>query len=249
MLAYTYHLDTFSPYIFRITQNFGVHWYGFAYVMAFLCGYLLYAWLAKRGYSQMSPEQVGDFITWAALFGVMLGGRLGYVLFYKFSEYMAKPLDIFKIWDGGMASHGGMLGLILFTLYYARRHKLSWPGIGDNLCVVAPIGLFFGRIANFVNGELYGRATDVGWAWQFPKELLDDSNLQTIATTRLQMPVEEIIERAGSDPQVQRVLHETLTPRHPSQIYEALLEGVVLFCALWILRTKIRSPRGVITGA
>lgn len=247
MLAY--YLDTFSPFILRIGENFGVRWYGFAYVLAFICGYLLYKWLAKRGYSQMPPGNVGDFIMWAAIFGVMLGGRLGYVLFYKFDFYRANPIDIFKLWDGGMASHGGMIGLILFTFYYARRHKYSWPGIGDNLCVVAPIGLFFGRIANFINGELYGRPTDVPWACQFPKELLDDNNLQVVATQRLHMSVEDVIEHARGDSQVRQVLHEILTPRHPSQLYEALLEGVFLFCALWFLRTKMRCPRGVLTGA
>jgi phosphatidylglycerol---prolipoprotein diacylglyceryl transferase len=247
MLAY--YLHTLSPFILKLGENFGVRWYGFAYVMAFICGYWLYTWLAKRGYSEMPAENVGDFITWAALFGVMLGGRLGYVLFYKFKEYMASPLDIFKLWDGGMASHGGMLGLILFTLYYARRHKYSWTGIGDNLCVVAPIGLFFGRIANFINGELYGHPSTVPWAVQFPKELLDDVNLQTLATQRLGLPVSEILERVRSDSQVQQVLREILTPRHPSQLYEAFLEGVVLFCALWFLRMKVRCPRGVLTGA
>ncbi len=246
MLAY--YLDTFSPYIINFGGNFGIHWYGFAYVMAFVCGYVFYVRLAKRGYSQMNTEQIGDFITWAALFGVLLGGRLGYVLFYKFDFYMANPIDILKLWDGGMASHGGMFGLILFTLYYARRHKLSWPGIGDNLCVVAPVGLFFGRVANFVNGELYGRATQVPWAMQFPKELLEDANLREQAVSRLDMSVEAIFDRMGNDPKVRDVLHQILTPRHPSQLYEALLEGVFLFTVLWLLRTKTRCPRGVLTG-
>ncbi len=246
---FAYYLHNLSPFIFKFGEGFGVRWYGFAYVMAFVCGYWLYTWLAKRGYSEMPAENVGDFITWAALFGVMLGGRLGYVLFYKFSDYAAHPLDIFKLWDGGMASHGGMLGLILFTLYYARRHKFSWTGIGDNLCVVAPIGLFFGRCANFINGELYGHPSHVPWAVQFPKELLEDGNLQTLVTERLGMPVETIIVQAKTDPQIQDVLREMLTPRHPSQLYEAFLEGIVLFCALWFLRTKVRSPRGVLTGA
>ena len=167
MLAY--YLHNLSPFIFQFSENVGVRWYGFAYVMAFVCGYWLYTWLAKRGYSEMPQQNVGDFITWAALFGVMLGGRVGYILFYKFSFYKDNPIEIFKLWDGGMASHGGMLGLILFTLYYARRHKYSWTGIGDNLCVVAPIGLFFGRCANFINGELYGHPSHAPWAVQFPK--------------------------------------------------------------------------------
>ncbi len=169
-----YYLHDLDPFIFHLTENLGPRWYGMAYVLSFVCGYALLHWLAKRRYADLQPAQVGDFITWAALFGVMLGGRLGYVLFYK-PEMLREPLSIFKVWEGGMASHGGIIGLVLFTLYYARRHKLSWTNLGDNLVVVAPIGLFFGRCANFINGELYGRAASVPWAMQFPKELLDAS--------------------------------------------------------------------------
>jgi len=248
MLAF--YLHTLSPFIVRFGSNFGVRWYGCAYVMAFVCGYFLYRWLAQRGYSEMPPDHVGDFITWAALFGVMLGGRLGYVFFYKFNEYAAHPLDIFKLWDGGMSSHGGMLGLILFTLYYARRHHFSWTGIGDNLCVVAPIGLFFGRCANFINGELYGHPSTVPWAMLFPKELYDLQDTSDFyARFGANANIDSIIDQSRHDPAVQEALRGLLTPRHPSQIYEALLEGVVLFCCLWFLRTKVRSPRGVLTGA
>jgi phosphatidylglycerol:prolipoprotein diacylglycerol transferase len=244
MLAF--YLHTLSPFILEFRNGVGLRWYGFAYVMAFVCGYWLYKKLARDGYTDMPEESVGDFITWAALFGVLLGGRLGYVLFYKFGEYAAHPLDIFKLWDGGMASHGGMLGLILFTLYYARRHQLSWTGIGDNLCVVAPIGLFFGRCANFINGELYGHPSRVPWAVQFPKELYE---MQDAGKIDAGMNIDALVEQSRHDPHVQEFLRGVLTPRHPSQIYEALLEGVVLFTALWILRTKMRVPRGVLTGA
>lgn len=248
MLAF--YLDNLSPFIVKFGDNFGLRWYGFAYVMAFVCGYWLYTWLAKRGYSEMPAEKVGDFITFAALFGVLLGGRLGYVLFYRPGEYFHHPLDVFKLWDGGMASHGGMIGLILFTLYYARRHHLSWPGIGDNLCVVAPVGLFFGRCANFINGELYGHPSRVPWAVQFPKELYDAGNIVRFeARFGADANVDAVIAQARHNPQISDALREILTPRHPSQLYEALLEGVVLFCVLWFLRTKVRSPRGVITGA
>jgi phosphatidylglycerol:prolipoprotein diacylglycerol transferase len=173
MLAY--YLHDLNPFIFRISGNFGPRWYGMAYVLAFACGFGLLRVLAKRGYTQLRTEQVGDFITWAALFGVMLGGRLGYVLFYR-PEMLRDPLSIFRVWEGGMSSHGGMIGLILFTYWYAWRHKISWTNLGDNLVVVAPIGLFFGRCANFINGELYGRLTTVRWAMLFPKELLEASN-------------------------------------------------------------------------
>ena len=136
-------------------------------------GFLLYRWLAKRGFVDLPPAKVGDFILGTAIFGVMLGGRLGYVLFYK-PEMLREPLSILRVWEGGMSSHGGMLGILVFALYYARRHKLSWTNLGDNLVVAAPIGLLFGRCANFINGELYGRATNVAWAMQFPKELFDN---------------------------------------------------------------------------
>jgi phosphatidylglycerol:prolipoprotein diacylglycerol transferase len=270
MLAYFF--NNFSPFIFTIGGSIGPRWYGFAYVMAFVCGFLLYKWLAKRGYSGMPPENVGDFITWAALFGVMLGGRLGYVLFYRFDEYASHPLDIFKIWDGGMSSHGGMLGLILFTFYYARRYHLSWTGIGDNLCVVAPIGLFFGRCANFINGELYGRilienpsGKTLPWGMQFPRELIE--NAQSVEAQEIHQRVVtkavsacfgsnpalddpwKIVDACQTSPAVRAILAQLLPVRHPSQLYEAFLEGIVLFCALWLLRTRVRSPRGVITGA
>jgi len=249
MLAF--YLNNLSPFIWEIRPGFGLRWYGFAYVMAFACGYRLYKWLSEKGYSELPPKQVGDFITWAAMFGVLLGGRIGYVLFYKPDEYFRHPLDILKVWDGGMASHGGILGLILFTFFYAKKYGYSWPGIGDNLCAVAPIGLFFGRCANFINGELYGHVTRVAWAVQFPKELFDTDSekLALDAERQLGIPVDAIVAQSHTDPHVREVLRNILPPRHPSQVYEALLEGVVLFCALWFLRTRVRVPRGVITGA
>src|SRR5438477_345411 len=170
MLAY--YLHKLDPIIFRIYDNVGPRWYGLAYVLAFISSFLLFLWLAKRGYADLPVAKVGDFITGAALFGVIIGGRLGYVFLYN-PEMLRAPISILRVWEGGMSSHGGMIGLLLFTLYYARRHHLSWLNLGDNLVVTAPIGLFFGRCANFTNGELYGRSTTVPWAMQFPKELLD----------------------------------------------------------------------------
>lgn len=255
MNALAYYLHNLDPFIFRVTETFGPRWYGMAYVAAFLCGYALLAWLAKRGYADIHRAQVGDFITWAAFFGVMLGGRLGYVLFYK-PEMLREPLSILKIWEGGMSSHGGIIGLVLFTLYYSRKYKMSWTNLGDNLCVVAPLGLFFGRCANFINGELYGRPSSGWWAVQFPKELLESGNteqsLRAIAMAEKIDPnlhsVERIIDAAQINPQIEGVLSAVLTPRHPSQIYEALVEGLLLFLILWIVRTRMRQPNGVITG-
>lgn len=255
MHALAYYLHNLNPFIFHITPTFGPRWYGMGYVLAFICGYALLTWLAKKGYADLHVAQVSDFITWAALFGVMIGGRLGYVLFYK-PQMLRDPPSILRVWEGGMASHGGIIGLILFTLYYSRKYKMSWTNLGDNLCVAAPIGLFLVRCANFINGELYGRAANVPWAVQFPKELLDTNNEamveRAVALCRQFDPLlttpDAILAAFPSNPQIDPVLRTVLTPRHPSQIYEALVEGVLLFLLLWFVRTRMRQPNGVITG-
>jgi len=237
-----YYLHDLSPYIYRFPNGMGLHWYGLAYVLSFLIGGWLYRWLAERGYTDLPAAQVTDFICWAAVFGVMIGGRVGWVLFYGLRQDHSQdhwywPVEV---WSGGMSSHGGIIGLVLFTLYWSRKYKLSWTSIGDCLVVVAPIGLLLVRLANFVNGELYGRpagapggAASVPWAMLFPKELAGE-------------PVP--LELLQHDEAVRANLREILTPRHPSQLYEALLEGVILFAVLWILRTRCRVPRGVLTG-
>jgi phosphatidylglycerol:prolipoprotein diacylglycerol transferase len=253
MLAYYVH--NLDPFIFRISGNVGPRWYGMAYVLAFVFAFLLLRVLSKRGYLDLPPSVLGDFVTWVALFGVMIGGRLGYVLFYK-PEMLRDPLSILRVWEGGMSSHGGIIGVVVFTLIYSRRHKLPWTNPGDNLCVVAPIGLFLGRCANFINGELYGRATSVPWAVQFPKELLDAGNAaeadRALAACQQIDPsiksVESIIEAVRTDPRIADALRPILTPRHPSQLYEAALEGIALFAILWFVRTRFRTPNGMITG-
>ena len=251
MLAY--YLHDLDPIIFRVYDNIGPRWYGLAYVLAFICGYALLGLLAKRGYADLPASRVGDFVTGCALFGVIIGGRLGYVFFYK-PEMLREPLSILRVWEGGMSSHGGMIGLLFFTLYYARRHKLSWANLADNLGVTAPLGLFFGRCANFINGELYGRAANVAWAVQFPKELLDhpaEADRAIAACAQIDPSLttpEAIVSAVHRQSQVKEVLRTILTPRHPSQLYEALFEGVILFAILWIVRTRTRQPNGVLAG-
>jgi phosphatidylglycerol:prolipoprotein diacylglycerol transferase len=236
-----YYLHDLSPFIFEFRNGIGLRWYGLAYVLSFLIGAWLYRWLARRRYTDLPEAQVNDFITWAAVFGVMIGGRLGWAIFYGWREILEHPLNLFRVWEGGMASHGGILGLVLFTLYWSKTRRVSWTSIGDSLVVVAPIGLFLVRLANFINGELYGRPAgepggkaSVPWAMLFPKELGAD---------------EPRLDLVRHDPATRAHLREILTPRHPSQLYEALLEGVVLFTVLWLLRTRCRVPRGVLTGA
>ncbi|HZS19303.1 MAG TPA: prolipoprotein diacylglyceryl transferase [Candidatus Udaeobacter sp.] len=249
----SYYLHNLDPVIFRISGNVGPRWYGLAYVLAFIASYFLFLWLSKHEYADLPPQRVGDFITGCALFGVIIGGRLGYVFFYK-PEMLREPLSIFRVWEGGMSSHGGMLGLLLFTLYYAHRHKISWTNLGDNLVVTAPIGLFFGRCANFINGELYGRVTKVAWAMQFPKELFDhpqEAERAVEVCTRIDPSLrtpDAIVNAARSQPEVVTALRSILSPRHPSQLYEAFFEGIVLFAILWFVRTRKREPNGVLTG-
>jgi phosphatidylglycerol:prolipoprotein diacylglycerol transferase len=252
---FAYYLHDLNPFVLRIWGNFGLRWYGMAYLLAFVCGFWLLRVLAKRGYTQLRTEQVGDFIVYAAIFGVMLGGRIGYVLFYR-PEMLRDPLSIIRVWEGGMSSHGGMIGLIVFTYWYAWRHKISWTNLGDNLVVVAPIGLFFGRCANFINGELYGRLTTVSWAMLFPKELLETANgaeadRAVLAAQQIDPSLttpDAVVSALHSNPNVREAIRPILTPRHPSQIYEALLEGVLLFVILWLVRTRTRQPDGVLTG-
>jgi len=251
MLAY--YLHDLDPFIFRLWDNIGPRWYGMAYVLAFISGFLLLKYFSKRGYLDLSQAAVGDFVTWVALFGVMVGGRLGYVIFYR-PEMLRDPLSILRVWEGGMSSHGGMLGLLLFTFYYAWRHKISWLNLGDNLVVTAPVGLFFGRCANFINGELYGRIANVPWAMQFPKELFDHPQEAERAVAAcaginpsLTTP-DAIIGAVRSQPEIANALRSILSPRHPSQLYEAFFEGIVLFAILWFVRTRTRQPNGVLTG-
>jgi phosphatidylglycerol:prolipoprotein diacylglycerol transferase len=202
-----------DPYVFRI-GGFGVRWYALAYIAGLLLGWALMRRMAARTSPWVSAEAVDDFLTWATL-GVILGGRLGYVLFYKPLHYLHNPGEILQVWEGGMAFHGGLLGVVLAIILFARRRRIPVLHLGDLVCAVVPIGLFFGRLANFINGELWGRAADpaeVPWAMVFPG--------------------------GGA------------LPRHPSQIYEALLEGLIL---LAIVQTAWRMPAlrarpGVVAG-
>ncbi len=251
-----YYLHDLSPYVVRFSDSIPpVHWYGLAYVLGFFAGYLLLSRMARQGYGQLKENQVADFITYAALFGVVLGGRLGYMLLYNWDGFVENPLSIVKLQDGGMASHGGIAGLAIYTLVYARLHKISWTALGDNLVVVAPIGLFFGRIANFINGELFGRITSVPWAMKFPTEINEETFVPATAPT---FPLDalignrhshEIVEAVSALPNGREALAAILHPRHPSQLYEAALEGLFLFVVLYFVRTRSKNlPNGLLTA-
>ena len=177
-----------------------LHWYGMMYLFGFSAAWMLGNWRAIHSDS-WNRDQVGDLILFGAL-GAVLGGRAGYILFYKLGDYLAQPLDIFRVWEGGMSFHGGMLGVFVAIWLFGRKTKRSFFQVSDFVAPLVPIGLLFGRVGNFINQELWGRVTDLPWGMVFPL--------------------------AGSD------------PRHPSQLYEAMLEGLVLFAILWAYSAKPR---------
>ncbi len=206
---------TIDPVLFAIGPIV-VRWYALAYIAGLLLGWRQLRRLVagSPAVSAADPEgaAVDDFLVWAT-FAVVIGGRIGFVVFYQPSYYLANPELILAVWRGGMSFHGGLLGVIIATVWFCRRRGIPLMTFADLVAQVAPIGLFFGRIANFINGELWGRTTDVAWGVVFP--------------------------RGG--PQ----------PRHPSQLYEALLEGLVLYLVLaWLGRQEsVRARPGTVTGA
>ena len=207
-----------SPVALHI-GSFDLRWYSLAYLAGIFIGYWYLLKLLKQPGAPLSRRHADDLVFYAAL-GIILGGRIGYVLFYNLAEYLRHPIEIVKLWDGGMSFHGGVIGTSLGIIYFARKEKLSWLRIHDYVACCAPIGLFFGRLANFVNQELWGAPTTVPWAIRFVE-----------------------VNQFG-----QRYLGP---PRHPSQIYEAFLEGIVLFCILgWMFwKTQSRFEPGKLVGA
>ena len=190
---------------------FAIRWYALAYIAGLVIGWRVMRRVCQQPPPILSPEKIDDFLLWAAL-GVILGGRLGYVLFYKPAFYLQNPLSALTLWEGGMSFHGGLLGVIVAIIAFALRNRTSPFMLSDLVSIVAPVGLFFGRLANFINGELWGRLADVPWAMIFP--------------------------RGGP------------VPRHPSQLYQAFFEGVLLFLIVqlvWRLTDGRRRP-GLLTG-
>ena len=199
-------INNFDPVAFEIF-SFEIRWYSLAYIAGILFGWIL----AKKTIIQNSEvnKKFDDYITYLII-GIIIGGRLGYVLIYNFNYYINNFLDIFKIWEGGMSFHGGLIGIILTSVLFAKRNNQNTFLYLDIVALVAPIGIFFGRISNLINSELYGKVTDVPWAVTF----VQVDNL----------------------------------PRHPSQIYEALLEGFILFIILFLLKNKYLNKPGLISS-
>jgi phosphatidylglycerol:prolipoprotein diacylglycerol transferase len=190
---------------------FAIRWYALAYIFGLVLGWQYLRWLVRRPGWRLTPLAIDDLLLYVTL-GVVLGGRLGYILFYRPEFYLTNPLEALAVWQGGMSFHGGLLGVVAASILFARRRRLPVLEVGDAIACATPIGLFLGRLANFINGELWGRPSDVPWAMVFP----------------------------GGGPQ----------PRHPSQLYEAGLEGVLLFLIMTWLALRPRTPgsEGRLTG-
>ena len=250
-LAYWVH--DLSPFLIRFSDNVGIRYYGLAYMLGFAGAVWLLHRYHRAGRSPFGGNTIGDLITYI-VFGVMLGGRLGYFLLYQSEAIFRDPLALLRVWEGGMASHGGFVGVLFALILFARRHHVSFFPVSDLIATTAALGLFFGRVANFINGELYGRPATVPWAVYFPKELYasDAERVREVlvaasAANPQWGTLDAVLENAGR-PELRGILEANLSPRHPSQIYEGLLEGALLFSILWILRTRFRLPDGVLTG-
>lgn len=194
-----------DPVIFQIGP-LAVRWYGLMYLLGFIGAYFVIRHLARARELELSSDQLSDLLFYGVI-GVILGGRLGYTLFYNFPYYIRHPLEIFAVWEGGMSFHGGLLGVVVAAAIFCRLRRLPTLLVGDILVTAAPVGLGLGRVGNFINGELWGRVTDHPWGMVFP----------------------------GAGPE----------PRHPSQLYEAVAEGPLLFLLLYALH-RLKVPQGVI---
>jgi len=333
MHALAHYVHNLDPYVFNL-YGWGPRWYGLAYLLGFLLAYLLLKRLARQGMLRIPPERVPDLVLNCCIFGVLIGGRLGYVLFYDLPNSLADhhtPLlwdfsasfpywGVITVWRGGMSAHGGILFTILTLMVFGWRQQssnatnkrvfalvagvfvvgsLGWwlascvsasleacvvsfevgavgwmvffgwrnaipiTNVGDASCMVVPIGLFFGRLANFVNGELYGRPADVPWAVKFPSEIYAPTNnvIDPAVDAKLPLILDSLnlpLGKEGLDmlaeklqrhsQEAVRVVGEILPARHPSQLYEALLEGLVLFLVCWFVGRHWRKE-GMASGA
>lgn len=196
-----------DPVAFRF-GTIELHWYGLMYLFGFVLGWILGRYRAAQPDSGWSKADVDDLLT-CTMLGVIIGGRLGYVCFYDLSSYLDNPIEIFKIWHGGMSFHGGLLGAVGAFWYFAHSRKRTFWNVSDFVSPLVPQALFWGRLGNFINGELWGKTTDLPWG---------------------------IVFKSGGS-----------AARHPSQLYEALLEGLALFVVLWIYSSKKRKP-GQVSG-
>ena len=293
----TNYIHQISPIALQIYENIAIRWYGLAYLAGLVLGLILMREMAKRKGHLLNNEQLSDLVTWAAL-GVMLGGRLGYCVFY--SPHVLLEFDssfpfwgVLKVWEGGMSSHGGFIGVLVASFLFGRRYKVSWFHINDLTVLGGSLGFFFGRIANFINGELYGRVVEkpISWAVKFPQELNEWMNYSQAKLLTLEPLVQKVTDKAFAADQLPKglspynwsdlvgryavdgqaretvrsfvvwvqeqcmehnqvvltALYDILPSRYPSQLIQALCEGLFVFILLNLIWLKPQKP-GILTA-
>lgn len=276
------YVHSLNPVILDIPGTpLALRWYGLSYVAGFILGYLVLLWMSRRKLYCVEEEKLGDFITAVCICGVLCGGRLGEFFFYWLPEqgwagivndlafvwgqwtqgHFTLPW-VFRVWEGGMASHGGIIGVLCVGLYWCHRHKWDALQVSDGLAIVSPLGICFGRIANFINGELWGRITDSSIGVKFPTELVTlptEKQAEVLGTVEqvTQTPFRELMQQGEyymdtllrlcrEIPQVQEAVAAELPARYPSQLFEAFGEGALIFATLFTLRLVWKkAPAGI----
>ncbi len=227
-----------NPVVVELWGPAAIRWYGLAYLAGFAAAFWLLLRWSKQGWLRVAADDIQSLIVYCVV-GVMVGGRLGFLLFYDFASWRADPFLVVRIWQGGMASHGGMIGLAVAMFLFARSRQIPLLHVSDAICAASPLGIFFGRLANFVNGELYGRSSEVPWAIYFPTERPEFFPGGAWAAHRYDV---EVIHEF--------IAQGLIVPRHPSQLYAAFVEGLLLFAILaWLRRAGAWKVPGLLSAA
>lgn len=250
LLEIPYHF--IDPVAIPLPGPIDVRWYGLGYVFAFTVGYFVLRYLSREGFLKLDEEGIGDLI-FGLIIGTILGARIGYILFYDFASFAANPARIIRLWEGGLSFHGGLAGVVLASAWFVRKHRINLIELLDSLALGVPFGIFAVRLANFVNGELYGRVTteDVPWAMRFPTDPTATRLLgvdQVYGIRERELAILEAHESGAWE-----AIRDQVPLRHPSQIYEALTEGLLLAVILWIIYLLARRagrtlPTGLLAG-
>lgn len=237
-----------DPVALDVPGPLAVRWYGIMFMLAFTAGYLLLRRMARAGFLPIDPDQTGDLV-FTLIVGVILGGRLGYILFYDFASFAANPARIIRIWEGGLAFHGGFLGATAAGAWWAHKHRIPFLRLGDGICLGVTPGIFFVRMANFINGELFGRVTTdaVPWAMRFPT---DPTAMRLTGAAQVRgLRERELVMEQAYESGLWDQVRDQVPLRHPSQLYEGLTEGLLLGLVMWgVYRWTRRRGRDLAPG-
>lgn len=250
LLEIPYHF--IDPVAIPLPGPVDVRWYGLGYVFAFAVGYYVLRFLSREGFLKLDEEGISDLL-FGLILGTILGARIGYILFYDFGSFAANPARILRLWEGGLSFHGGLTGVVLASAWFVRKHRIGLVHLLDSLAMGVPFGIFAVRIANFINGELFGRVTTeaVPWAIRFPT---DPQALQLLGIDRVYgIRERELAVLEAHESGAWAAIRDQVPLRHPSQLYESFTEGLLLGLILWTIyliarRRGIRLPTGLLAG-